>query len=60
MIHLDTSFLIRGLAVGSHEDLQLRQWIGDNESLGMCTIAWSEFLCGPVDDDVSEKSPGTL
>lgn len=54
MIHLDTSFLIRGLMVGSDEDLQLRQWISDNESLGMCTIAWSEFLCGPVGDDVSE------
>ena len=54
MIHLDTSFLIRGLVVGSDEDLQLRRWISDNESLSMCTVAWSEFLCGPVDDETSE------
>ena len=50
MIHLDTSFLIRALAPGSQEDARLREWIGANEPLGMSTVAWAEFLCGPVDD----------
>ncbi len=49
MIHLDTSFLIRALASGSQEDARLREWIGANEPLGMSTVAWAEFLCGPVD-----------
>ena len=50
MIHLDTSFLIRALAPGSQEDARLREWIGANEPLGMSTVAWAEFLCGPVDE----------
>ena len=50
MIHLDTSFLIRALAPGSQEDAQLREWIGANEPLGMSTVAWAEFLCGPIND----------
>ena len=50
MIHLDTSFLIRSLVAGSAEDSALRQWIASGEELGMCTVAWAEFLCGPVDE----------
>lgn len=49
MIHLDTSFLIRALARGSPEDRKLREWLGASESLGISTIAWAEFLCGPID-----------
>ena len=50
MIHLDTSFLIRALVRGSTEDARLREWIGADEPVGMSVIAWSEFLCGPIDD----------
>ena len=50
MIHLDTSFLIGALIPGSREDARLREWIGANEPLGMSTVAWAEFLCGPVDE----------
>ena len=50
MIHLDTSFLIRALVRGSREDVRLREWMRANEPLGMSTIAWTEFLCGPVDE----------
>ncbi len=48
MIHLDTSFLIRALDPGSTEDRKLRRWIGAGETLGMSTVAWAEFLCGPL------------
>ena len=51
MIHLDTSFLIRALARGSREDARLREWVRGNEPLGMSTVAWAEFLCGPVDEN---------
>ncbi len=50
MIHLDTSFLIRALVRGSPEDARLREWIGAGEPVGMSVIAWSEFLCGPIDE----------
>ena len=50
MIHLDTSFLIDALAPDSQEDTRLREWIGANQPLGMSTVAWAEFLCGPVDE----------
>lgn len=48
MILLDTSFLIRALVVGSAQDRQLRRWLADKESIGISSIAWTEFLCGPV------------
>ena len=50
MIHLDTSFLIHALRRGSREDAHIRGWLMANESLAMSTVAWAEFLCGPVDD----------
>lgn len=50
MIHLDTSFLIHALRRGSSEDARVRKWLTANESLAMSTVAWAEFLCGPVDD----------
>jgi predicted nucleic acid-binding protein len=48
MIHLDTSFLIRGLTKDSAEDQQLRKWLRDGVPLGMSVVSWAEFLCGPV------------
>jgi len=65
MIHLDTSFLIRGLVRGSAEDRALRKWLKDGEPLGMSAIAWTELLCGPLGESqlelatrvVSERVP---
>ncbi len=49
VIHLDTSFLIRGLVHGSAEDRRLRDWLRKGETLGMSVIAWAELLCGPME-----------
>lgn len=49
MIHLDTSFLILALLQGSPQDATLREWLRNGSPLGMSTIAWAEFLCGPVE-----------
>ena len=54
MIHLDTSFLIRSLVSASPEDEMLRGWLRRGENLAMCTIAWTEFLCGPVSSEEVE------
>lgn len=50
MIHLDTSFLVRAMDLGSPEDHQLRRWVGAGENLVMSTVAWTEFLCGPLEE----------
>ena len=49
MIHLDTSFLIRALVPGSPQDKSLRRWLESGDSFVMSTIAWAEFLCGPLE-----------
>jgi predicted nucleic acid-binding protein len=48
VIQLDTSFLIKALIAGSSEDELLRQWLRRREALSMSSVAWTEFLCGPV------------
>ena len=49
MIHLDTGFLIRALVRNSAEDLKLRSWLRMQTQVGMSSIAWAEFLYGPVE-----------
>ena len=48
MIHLDTNFLIDALVPGSAQEAQLVGWLGAGETLGISTVAWGEFLCGPL------------
>lgn len=49
MIHLDTNFLIRGFVSGTSENRALRRWLDADETLAVSTVAWMEFLCGPVE-----------
>lgn len=48
MIHLDTSFLIRALVRDSPEDRKLRGWLRAGEVVGVSSVSWTEFLCGPI------------
>lgn len=48
MIHLDTNFLIQALLPGSASEGRLQTWIHDGEEIGISSIAWCEFLCGPL------------
>jgi predicted nucleic acid-binding protein len=48
MIHLDTNFLIQALVPGSVAGVKLQRWLSDGEDLDISSIAWSEFLCGPL------------
>ena len=49
MIHLDTSFLIRALPLGSPEERALQEWIDADETLAVSAVTWTEFLCGPFE-----------
>jgi predicted nucleic acid-binding protein len=60
VIHLDTSFLIRAFIPATVEDRRLRGWLGARESLGISSITWAEFLCGPVTTLVVEEAAEAL
>lgn len=49
MIHLDTSFLIRALIRRSPQDNLLREWLQSATPLAISAVAWTEFLCGPLE-----------
>src|SRR5438477_9598448 len=49
MVHFDTNFLIQASVRGSDADVRFRAWADARESFGISTVAWSEFLCGPLD-----------
>ena len=49
MIHLDTNFLIQLSVAGSGASAQFTAWASDQEAVNVSTIAWAEFLCGPMD-----------
>jgi predicted nucleic acid-binding protein len=48
MVHLDTNFLIDALVPGTPQETQLVAWLAAGETLGISTLAWGEFLCGPL------------
>lgn len=50
MIHLDTNFLVDALVSTSKQSLLLTTWLESGQELGMSSVAWGEFLCGPVSE----------
>ncbi|HYJ88477.1 MAG TPA: PIN domain-containing protein [Pyrinomonadaceae bacterium] len=51
MIRLDTNFLIQALVPSSVAAAKLQTWKKDGEELDISSIAWSEFLCGPLNQN---------
>ena len=51
MILLDTNYLIRALVPDSVESERIVDWFQAGEDLCTSSIAWHEFICGPVDDE---------
>jgi predicted nucleic acid-binding protein len=49
MIHLDTNFLIQISVAGSGAHERFTAWAATQESINVRTIAWAEFLSGPMD-----------
>jgi predicted nucleic acid-binding protein len=48
MIHLDTNYLVRLLVNGSPQALDVDVWLAAGQTLAVSSIAWTEFLNGPV------------
>jgi predicted nucleic acid-binding protein len=48
-IHFDTNFLIQATVAGSLAHKQVQFWAEKQEIFGVSSIAWAEFLCGPLD-----------
>ena len=49
MIHFDTNFLIQTVVAGSAAHEKFRAWTAAAEICNASSIAWAEFLCGPLD-----------
>jgi predicted nucleic acid-binding protein len=49
VIHFDTNFLIEATLAGSAAHLKFRAWQAANETFGISSVAWAEYLCGPLD-----------
>lgn len=51
MILLDTNYLIQALVPDSVESERIIDWFEAGVDLCTSSVAWYEFLCGPVDDE---------
>jgi predicted nucleic acid-binding protein len=49
MIHFDTNFLIQTVIAGSAAHQKFQAWTKAQEACNVSSIAWAEFLCGPLD-----------
>lgn len=48
MIHFDTNFLIQITVAGSPAHIKFQTWARAQEEFNVSSVAWSEFLCGPL------------
>jgi predicted nucleic acid-binding protein len=51
MIQLDTNYIILALTPGTVQDRQIRAWRSQQIAINTSSVAWAEFLCGPVSDE---------
>jgi len=48
MIHLDANYLVDALVPGSQAEAKILNLLSAGERLAMSSVAWGEFLCGPL------------
>lgn len=51
MICLDTNFLIRAMISHSVEAGRVSYWLKQDQPIALPSVAWYEFLCGPVNQE---------
>lgn len=60
LVALDSNFLVAARAPGSGQGDQLQRWLVAGISVQISAVAWSEYLCGPVDEDDVEIARSIL
>jgi len=56
VIHLDTNFLIGVGKRGTREDRAVRRWLSGAQAVRVSSIAWAEYLCGPISKPAVEDA----
>ena len=49
LVALDSNFLIAVLATGSRYSRRFDRWLRAGSRIQISAVAWSEYLCGPLD-----------
>lgn len=56
MIHFDANFLVAALAENTAAAALLDGWVEKSEELAISTVAYAEFLCGPLSAEAETES----
>jgi predicted nucleic acid-binding protein len=51
-VALDANYLVKGLVRGTAASEQIRAWVREGSGITMSAVAWSEYLCGPIDPTI--------
>lgn len=49
VVELDSNFLVAVLRAGGSQSEALRRWVQAGARIQISAIAWSEYLCGPLE-----------
>lgn len=60
MIDLDANFLVDAFSARTASARTVDRWINRGETLNISSIAWAEFLCGPVEADDARAARSIL
>jgi predicted nucleic acid-binding protein len=60
VIDLEANFLVDVFRRGSSSSRSLDTWVSRSEPISISSIAWAEFLCGPVEWKNAVHSRGLL
>ena len=56
MIHLDANYLVGISTPASPEVIQVGEWIAAGQDIGTSSVAWAEYLCGPLSLETLEAT----
>ncbi len=63
IVALDANFLVKALIEQTAPNVRLTQWVRKGCAMQISAVAWSEYMCGPLDDDtlpVARKLVGAV
>ena len=59
-VHLDTNYIVGAVRKGSPQVAQIDAWEMAGVTLAVSTMAWAEFLCGPLTPGEVDVTAGLL